>query len=307
MPFQLRPGGAEYELFAAIQTAARGLPAAPSDWANRDGYGALCHRVIALGQEGAAVGFAEAYRYPNTAAGKFYVHVAVVPAARGQGVGTALLHEMEGYAADQRGNRFVGEVLDTDHAALAFVQKRGYVVGSHGFDSTLDLSAFDVSRFAGVIDGIAFFTLADRQDDATMRALYELYGRTMVDIPGYEATSFMAYATWQKFLLAGEGCRPDWVFIAADGDRLVGVTTMVVSGDHVYTNHTLVDREYRGRGIALALKLKTVAAAMQHGAPYMRTGNDSENQAILAVNRKLGYKPLAGDYTVTKRVGQTTP
>ncbi|HWI63767.1 MAG TPA: GNAT family N-acetyltransferase, partial [Symbiobacteriaceae bacterium] len=117
-----------------------------------------------------------------------------------------------------------------------------------------------------------------------------------------EAKSFMTYETWERFMFDGDDPRTDWVVIAADGDRLVGVTQMVTEQDHVYTNNTMVEREYRGRGIALALKLLTIQAALKHGAPYMSTGNDSLNGPMLAVNRKLGYKPLVGGYTVVRHL-----
>jgi GNAT superfamily N-acetyltransferase len=299
----------EYETLAAIQNAGSGQPTTAGELAGRDGWmpeTSLLRRVVAEDESGAVVGFAEAYRYPNTPEGKFYIHVAVLPVAQHRGVGTALLEHVEQFAREHGGNRFTGEVADRDATALAYLQKRGYEIERHGYDSRLTLSEFDAAAFHGVIEaveakGVRFFTLADAPGDEIKRALYDLYSRTMVDIPGYEAKSFMAYETWHKFVLEGEGCRPDWVFIAAEGERLVGVTTMVVSGDHVYTNHTLVDRAYRGRGIALALKVLAVQAAVRFGAPYMRTGNDSQNGPMLAVNRRLGYQPLAGYYTVVKR------
>lgn len=309
MPFKLRPCNfpAEYGTVAAILTAARpGVPTTEADLADRDGWmppDSIRRRVVAEDGHGAAIGFAEAYRYPNTAEGKFYVNAAVLPAAQGQGAGTLLLGDVERFALAHGGNRLMGDVHDQDVASLAYMKRRGYVVERHGYDSVLQLAEFDPAPFAGLeVPGIRFFTLADAPGEETLQALYRLYSRTMVDIPGYEAKSFMTYETWQHLVLKGEGCRPDWVFVAADGDRLVGVTTMIVSGDHVYTNHTLVDRAHRGRGIALALKLLTVAAAQRYGAPCMRTGNDSDNGPMLAVNRKLGYRPLSGDYTVVRRV-----
>jgi GNAT superfamily N-acetyltransferase len=57
---------------------------------------------------------------------------------------------------------------------------------------------------------------------------------------------------------------------------------------------TGVDRPYRGRGLALALKLRTIRLARRYGAAYIRTHNDSENAPMLALNRKLGYQPEPG-------------
>jgi GNAT superfamily N-acetyltransferase len=299
----------DYEPMAAILSAARPLPTTASELARAQSWwpaGTIVHRMLAEDPGGTVIGFAETYRFPNTATGKFYGNTAVHPEARRQGVGSVLLGEVERFVTAHGGDRIVGDVPDTDAASLTFMKQHGYKAERHSYDSLLDLAAFDEAPFDGAVGasearGIRFFTLADADTRETRNALYALYGRTFPDLPGYEAKSFMTYETWTS-LVEGDGARPDWVFIAAEGDRLVGATTLITSREHVYTNHTLVDREYRGRGIALALKLLAVRAALRHGAPYMRTGNDSLNGPMLAVNRKLGYRPLAGDYTVVKRL-----
>lgn len=310
MTFALRPCTlpVDYAHIAAILNAVRVVPVTVAELQEQDSWmpeSSICHRLMAEDAAGSVVGFAQADRYPNTMDGKLYVTVATLPSVRGQGIGSALLERVERFTAEHGATRLVGDVEESDADSLAYMERRGYVVERHAYDSTLDLATFDIAPFAGAVGaveakGIRFFTLADEPGDETERALYELYGRTMVDIPGYEAKAFMTYETWHRFVVAAEGARPQWVFIAADRGRLVGVTTAVLSQEHIYTNHTLVEREYRGRGIALALKVLAVQAALRHGAPYMRTGNDSLNGPMLAVNRKLGYKPLAGAYTVAK-------
>lgn len=54
--------------------------------------------------------------------------------------------------------------------------------------------------------------------------------------------------------------------------------------------------EYRGRGIAQALKIVAWRTARRYGAKYLRTANDSMNAPMLAINRKMGYKPEPGRY-----------
>ncbi|GCE09357.1 hypothetical protein KDAU_66860 [Dictyobacter aurantiacus] len=64
----------------------------------------------------------------------------------------------------------------------------------------------------------------------------------------------------------------------------------------MYNMMTGVEPEYRGRGIALALKLLVIRCARKYGVAYLRTNNDSENVPMLTVNRKLGYLPVPGKY-----------
>jgi RimJ/RimL family protein N-acetyltransferase len=55
---------------------------------------------------------------------------------------------------------------------------------------------------------------------------------------------------------------------------------------------TAVLRSWRGRGLATALKLRTIAWAVANGLTALETGNDEANLAMQAVNRRLGYRPL---------------
>lgn len=190
-----------------------------------------------------------------------------------------------------------------------YVQKRGYAIRRHSFDSTLDLATFDALRFADSVAatrqrGIRFLTLADEPGSASEQKLYDLFSRTMPDIPGYEAQRFMEFETWRRFALESSGTQPDLMLIAAEGTHFVGATTMSFVADHIYTSLTLVDPDYRGCGIALALKVLAAETARRYAVPYMRTGNDSLNGPMLAVNRKLGYVPVAGDYEVAKNQEQ---
>jgi GNAT superfamily N-acetyltransferase len=61
-------------------------------------------------------------------------------------------------------------------------------------------------------------------------------------------------------------------------------------------------KEYRGRKIALALKLLATRYARSLGATFIRTNNDSKNEPILAINRKLGYKPEPGWYKCVRKI-----
>ena len=70
----------------------------------------------------------------------------------------------------------------------------------------------------------------------------------------------------------------------------------------MYNLMTGVDRAYRSRHIALALKVQSICFAKAFGADSIRTHNDSQNGPMLAINRKLGYQPRPGEYRLIKRV-----
>ena len=63
---------------------------------------------------------------------------------------------------------------------------------------------------------------------------------------------------------------------------------------------TGVDRQFRGRNLALALKLLSIQYAKRHSILYLETSNDSANAPMLAINAKLGYQRQYGVYTLIK-------
>ena len=66
------------------------------------------------------------------------------------------------------------------------------------------------------------------------------------------------------------------------------------SNEVYYNSLTGVHRDYRGKGLALAVKLKAIDYAKQKGAKFIRTHNDSNNMPMLNVNQKLGYEKMPG-------------
>lgn len=312
MHFSLRSPNlpADYARMAEMINAVAHQPVTPASLAENDHLlpdGSVLHYVVAESDTGRVIGFARTHRYPNTRPGKYYVSVVTDKAVRRNGVGSALADAIERFALEHGATRLAGEVEDDDPASLAFVKRRGYEVVRLSYIATLDLTTFDDSRFAGVVEavqsgGIRFFTLADEPGEAMERKLYEYLSRTFPDIPGYDGAQFMSFETFRKWMIDNPDARLDGIILAADGDRIVGATNVTVSPDGLYTPHTSVDREYRGRKIALALKLLSVKVARRYGATQMRTSNDSRNAPMLAVNRKLGYVANSGTYEVVREI-----
>ena len=84
---------------------------------------------------------------------------------------------------------------------------------------------------------------------------------------------------------------------AADIARLYNSTvngTLTAAG--VIDWWTPREGEIRFTMLAQALKLQTILLAKKEGMRFIRTHNDSNNAPMLAINRKLGYKPEPGFY-----------
>jgi GNAT superfamily N-acetyltransferase len=314
MPFQVRPVRTP-EDFAPIAELISSLEPEPAtaeqlaeSYANRPA-GDPFLTFVAEDDAGKIVGFGQGLHFNWHAPGKFYVWVLVDRGVRRQGLGSVLVTRVESWAREQGATLLEGTVRDNAPDSEAYGERRGYRRDRHIFESTLDLAAFDETRFAGAVErvrqgGIRFFTLADEAGEETERKLYEFMCRTVPDIPGWDNPVDEPYAHWRKWVLESQYTRRDGIIIAADGERFAGATIVQAEaeGGGMYTCSTSVDPDYRGRGVALALKLLSVAVARHHGAPLMRTNNDSLNGPMLAVNRKLGYRPEPGFYRMRREL-----
>ena len=112
--------------------------------------------------------------------------------------------------------------------------------------------------------------------------------------------TFPDYYAFSKNVFDASWFRADTQILASHGDRWVGLSAIGIypADKHAYNAFTGVLREYRGRGLAQALKLKTILLARKESMRYIRTHNDSKNAPMLAINRKLGYQPEPGMYRI---------
>jgi mycothiol synthase len=63
---------------------------------------------------------------------------------------------------------------------------------------------------------------------------------------------------------------------------------------------TGVGRDYRGRGLATAIKVEALSRAKAKGLRAMLTTNDEPNKAMREINAKLGYQPLPAHVQLEK-------
>ena len=135
-------------------------------------------------------------------------------------------------------------------------------------------------------------------------AVVGLYNNTQQGLPHAVDDTVADRAAVQE-AMGSPSFHLDRLWMAWDGDRLVAMSFLEfpVERGHVHTRNTASEPDYRGRGIAQAVKNESVGQAIRLGLPRIRTGNDSQNAPILAINRKLGYVPRYGIWEWCKTVG----
>lgn len=268
----------------------------------------ILRRFVAVDQADRIVGAGYAEHLTGMPEGRWALHSLVHPEFRHQAIGRMLWEEAERIAREGGATELEAWVRGEDDHSFAWAQRRGYTLERQRTESILDLAAWDVHRFDGLLErvtgsGITFrFYPAIPKEEPLRRSFYDLERETAADIPSYD-DEFPDYETWQKTYAADQS--PHYFAVAMDGERVVGYSMLVyprVEGASGYTGYTAVLRAYRGRGIALATKVLTVTEAIRAGVPRMRTNNDPDNPAMLAVNAKLGYQMIPGPRRMRKQL-----
>jgi GNAT superfamily N-acetyltransferase len=246
--------------------------------------------------------------------GTFRFELRVVPAWRGRGIGTALLEALEAHARRQGAPRQATGVRGDEPEGLAFAERRGYAPYHQTIHSYVDVQAFDATRFddPGAIAARAGAYLATYADlaqqhagdlEAFQRQVYEVASEAMRDVPSPEPRNPPPFEAIRHIFFEGEGVHPETSILAVRDGRVVGLTVTTQSGERLaHTAFTGVARSDRGRGLALAMKLRAIAALRAAGVALFGTSNDEGNAPMRGINTRLGYVPDPPVTQVEKRL-----
>ncbi len=263
------------------------------DWWHGNGPGTSLHLVATEMRE--IVGHLQAtdrsLSAPSRRPGQCHFCLAVAPAHRRRGIGSALYGCAERFAQERRARLLYASYTETpDAPAAPFLRAHGFAPLERFLPSALDLTAFDPARFDGDVrrvemQGVRLLTYAEMGDSpSNRRKLYALEQDARASQPFREVGPYAPapFETWEREFSQWD---PETIFlaIAAPGDAWAGVVT----GLEWY--FTGVHPDWRGRGIATALKVRCLSEAKRRGMARMETENHEDNAAMLAVNRKLGF------------------
>jgi len=111
---------------------------------------------------------------------------------------------------------------------------------------------------------------------------------------------------WREHLVDAPWAIPEAYFIAVVGGEYAGVSSLFRPqiGDWLNQGLTGVRRTHRGRGIATALKVRTVQYGRDHDVREIRTWNEINNQRMLAINGKFGFVRQPAWLTFQKEFGE---
>ena len=265
-------------------------------------------RLVAENDDGVLVGTGAGFHAPEHPAGVYGARVRVDKPYRRQGVATQLYRQLEDWAVSQGARRIESTVREGEADAMHWIERMGWQKEHHLFESTLQLTDWEppadllaVLRKAEA-GGVRFAHLPELvKGEDLFRRYYDFIGVMMKDVPVFGERPMIAFDLWHKYVTSDPTFDPNNVIIGVDGDAWVALCDLqIMESGGAYHGLTAVDRAYRGRGLSTAIKVYGLQYAKAKGVPYVRTNNHSANERMLAVNRKFGYTPAPGFYTVAK-------
>jgi len=249
-------------------------------------------------RDGRAVGYGEYnQRSSSYHPRRFLLEVTVEPDSQSLGMGKALYERVMSALAQFDPLSVRAQVRADRARTVRFLEDRGFVEDMRSFESRLDLAAFDPAAWADTVTraralGIEFETLGELEEvPGHWQRHHDMGEELAADVPSAEARTPVEMEVWRSALLKNPGLVRDAYLFAVKGGEYVGVTMLrsSQSENDLTTGLTGVRRQYRRQGVALALKLKTLAWAKQNGYSQVKTWNEANNLGMLGINERLGF------------------
>jgi len=241
---------------------------------------ATAERLLLLAErDGDVVGSGVAGRADS---GGSFVVPRVVPEARRQGIGTLLLRELATHA-EALGFTDAGSNVD-DPGSFAFAERFGFREVGRQVEQVRAIRTDEPAP--AIPEGVQFVSLAERPE-LWRRLYHELALQAFEDIPTPRPLE-VTLEQWERDWVYS----PEGSFVALAGDEIVGCAGLMRDDDHAdraENSLTAVRRDWRGRGLARALKETVIAWGAANGLREIYTWTQTGNENMRAVNETLGY------------------
>jgi RimJ/RimL family protein N-acetyltransferase len=183
-------------------------------------------------------------------------------------------------------------------AGLRFASRLGFVEQMRMWESRLDVNGCDLMPFRSAVaraatSGVRITTLAEElpHDPTALPRIYALNTDIGADIPQPDRFTPPDFQMSVDHFVESPRAIQEAFFLAVVDDDYAGFSNLQKpkQGDWLHQGTTGVRRAYRGRGIATALKVRTVEYAKALGVREIRTWNEIRNTGILAINDRFGF------------------
>lgn len=305
-PVTVRQGGLDEDLDA--------LNAGNPFWWGRD---FLAERVessppddpwfVLVGElDGSPVAFAFLLAKGVQAGGRAMADLWVLPAARGHGVGRALLEVMAAEGAARGLPGLLGSLTDDDATSIAVVRSWGCAEIGHHRESVLELQQLTDDVVAPLVRrvedaGLVLQPLGPDTSEAEWRSVFGVVDPLWADTPdAADASDSMPYEVWRGFFSS-----PAYVLVARRDGVVVAADMLMDRAKDRALNilFVAVVPEARGLGLAAALMGRHAQLMRDAGHRKLYTQNMDQNSRILAANDRVGFRVVNGFFDYAYDIG----
>lgn len=256
-------------------------------------------RLVALYSWGELIGYIEATQRPAPWFSRGEVRLAVREDFRRRGIGGALLGVLETELRAKGSDLAMLYTGEFDSSLNHFLWHRGYSQSFRGYSQWLPLEKVAPDHF--FVDwkrlnaaDVHLRSLAQlRYEWDCAQKFYDLYLTLENDAPRADADyTPLGFEEFCSNNFDSPSALPDGVTIAVQHGRYIGLNILYLdsSNEVLHNGLTGVRSEFRGLGLALALKLEGIRFGQKNGFRGITSFNASTNSAILRLNEKLGFE-----------------
>jgi mycothiol synthase len=230
-------------------------------------------------RDGEVVGIGTAAR--SGLSGGAVVSPVVLPDARRHGIGTDLLRALVAHAEGLEPEFLVGHA--EDEGSKAFAERFGFVEVDRQVEQVRVIGA---EAPPPALDGVDIVAVAERPE--LWEVAYERVGQQAFQDMAVITPVQVTLDEWNREWMTD----PEATFLAIADDQVIGLAGLLVDpGEPTRAENALtaVRREWRGRGVAAALKRTTLAYAAAHGVAEVYTWTQQNNADMRRLNERLGY------------------
>ena len=300
------PTTAEYEAIVHVYNIANPLyPGSPSGWRHWDQHrepSRLFTRYV-VERQGEIGGYGYSVR-TDVEANMFRFAINLLP----EWETAELIYQFYSYimemCLDFEPTGLICQTREDETKKINWLRKQEFQEKMRYPTSTLNVSEFELDscaelRVKNASRGLEIISLAElaERDPEWQRKVYDLEMLLNQDVPRPTAFTPPAFDKYAKSEFGDPDFTPDLWLIALDGAAYVGTTSLFKSGDSaemLETDLTGVHRDYRRRGLALALKCQGIEIAQRLGSRLIVTSNE-ENNPMFQLNLRLGFQAQPAD------------
>ncbi|MEO8438488.1 MAG: GNAT family N-acetyltransferase [Chloroflexota bacterium] len=224
----------------------------------------------------------------------------ILPEHRRRGHGTELLRHLIDHATSRRFTSVSGHV--EDDGSYAFATRHGFEEVDREVEQVRTVAPNEPA--APSFEGVRFSTVASRPE--LLQRAYALAVQGYADMILRTGPATVSVHEW----IRDEATLPGGSFVALERGIIVGYAGLVAwTGDETRAENglTVVDRGWRGRGLATALKQRQLAWASANGIREIVTWTQLGNEAMQHVNQRLGYTTRSVSRTMRRELPEATP